>query len=94
MNDLYKANEPSGCILSDCCNLILSISDDPDPFGPLSDDEFQILMSEIAMSIGYIADNMEILQSSTELEEMFDLVQSLRKVNAMATDEVNENRNI
>jgi hypothetical protein len=87
MNDLYKANEPSGCILSDCCNLILSISDDPDPFGPLSDDEFQILMSEIAMSISMIADNMDILQ-------LFDLVHSLKEVNRMATVEVNENRNI
>jgi len=94
MNDLYKANEPSGCILSDCCNLILSISDDPDPFGPLSDDEFQIVMSEIAMSISTIADNMDILQDSTDVEELFDLVHSLKEVNRMATVEVNENRNI
>jgi hypothetical protein len=94
MNDLYKANEPSGCIISDCCNFILSISDDPDPFGPLSDEEFQIVMSEIAMSINYIANNMDILQSSTGVEELFDLVHSMKEVNRMATAEVNENRNI
>ncbi len=94
MSNLYKENEPSGCTISDCCNLILSISSDPDPFGSLSDEEFHIVMSEIAMSISIISENLQLVQDSTPIEELIDLVHSMKEVNRMATVEVNENRDI
>jgi hypothetical protein len=90
---MYRDNEPSSCILSDCCNLIIAMGDDPYPFEGFSNEDFVIIMQEVAMSIKTISDNITILHNSTETEQMFNLIEAMRRVNSKAIAEVNENRN-
>ena len=91
-DQLYRENEPSGCILSDSCNLIFAISEDPDPFMGMDDTEFRTVMAELAMSINIISTHMEIIQGSEEIDEIFGLLQAMKDVNQKAVAEVNENR--
>lgn len=91
-DQLYRENEPSGCILSDSCNLIFAISEDPDPFMGMDDNEFRTVITELAMSINVISSNIEIIEGSADTHEVLALIQAMKIVNQRAVAEVNENR--
>ena len=93
MSELYEKNQPSGCILSDSCNFIIGCSEDENPFGGMSDEEFSTVMVEISMCIKSISEHMDILQDNLTLEEIYSLLAAMKRVNQLAVIEVNENRN-
>ncbi len=93
MSELYEKDKPSGCILSDSCNFIIGCSEDENPFGNMTDEDFAIVMVEISECIKAISDHMDTLQANCTLEEMYDLLTAMKRVNQLAVIEVNENRN-
>ena len=93
MSDLYEKDKPSGCLLSDSCNFILGCAGDEDPFGHMSDEDFATVVVEISMCVNAISEHMDTLQTNLTLEELYDLLTAMKRVNKMATIEVNENRN-
>jgi len=93
MSELYEKDKPSGCILSDSCNFIIGCSEDENPFGAMTDEDFAVVMVEISECIKAISDHMDILQSNCTLEEMYSLLTAMKRVNQLAIIEVNENRN-
>ena len=93
MSELYEKNQPSGCILSDSCNFIIGCSEDENPFGNMTDEDFAVVMAEISECIKAISNHMDTLQANFTLEELYSLLEAMKRVNQLAVIEVNENRN-
>jgi len=93
MSELYEKAKPSGCILSDSSNFIIGCSEDENPFGAMTDEDFATVMVEISECIRAISDHMDTLQANCTIEEMYYLLTAMKRVNQLAVIEVNENRN-
>ena len=94
MPKLYEKDKPSGCSLSDSCNYIIGCAEEHDPFSPMSDEEFSDVMIEISMCINAVFEHSDTLSATLTREEFHELLVSIKRVNKLATIEMNENRNL